>query len=297
MKLNSDQLEAFWAVAGTKNFHKAAGLLFISQSAVTQRINALEKFIGQKLFNRNAKGISLTETGEKLLRYCSLQREAETGFLNNLSADEGALKGALTVACGSVEAGTFILPVLSGIGRENPLLDISLKIDETIAPLEYLENRNADVVINREPVQKKGIRSYRLAAVDYLMVISSTAGLEISDKPGEQELKKFRAIDFSPHDKITLNHLYNCFPDPDFSGLKRYFVNDDRSILEWVLSGGGFSVLPEILVLPYTRQGKLKILFPEIKSTFYFYLTFPESRISPAIKLLHREIKKKLAKD
>src|SRR4051812_8831720 len=102
MKINSDQLEAFWTVAGTKNFHKAAELLFISQSAVTQRVQALEKFIGNKLFNRTSKGISLTGAGEKLLSYCAGQREAEANFLNNLIEEEGALKGKLTIACGSV---------------------------------------------------------------------------------------------------------------------------------------------------------------------------------------------------
>ncbi|MEP7355928.1 MAG: LysR family transcriptional regulator, partial [Anaerolineales bacterium] len=50
-----------------------------------QRIQALEKFIGNKLFNRTNKGISLTEAGEKLLLYCSGQRAAEANFLSNPS--------------------------------------------------------------------------------------------------------------------------------------------------------------------------------------------------------------------
>jgi len=62
------QLEMFRAVAEQGTFTKAAGRLHVSQSAVSRQVQLLEEELGGALLRRSAKGVSLTEAGELLLR-------------------------------------------------------------------------------------------------------------------------------------------------------------------------------------------------------------------------------------
>lgn len=57
------QLDTFLVVAETGSFSKASEKLFISPTAVSKQINHLESKIGQTLFNRTPRGMTLTAAG------------------------------------------------------------------------------------------------------------------------------------------------------------------------------------------------------------------------------------------
>ena len=82
--MNVDQLKTFHRVAAAGSFTKAARELFLTQSAVSQQIRALEDEIGGRLFDRSGKKIRLTGEGEVLLTYAErlfdLHEEIETLF-------------------------------------------------------------------------------------------------------------------------------------------------------------------------------------------------------------------------
>jgi DNA-binding transcriptional LysR family regulator len=65
--LEIDLLRSFSAVALSGSFTTAAELVGRSQSAISQRISRLEATLGQKLFERTAKAVVLTQNGERLL--------------------------------------------------------------------------------------------------------------------------------------------------------------------------------------------------------------------------------------
>jgi len=61
-------LQGFEAAARTLSFTKAAEELFITQSAVSRQIKALEDSLGLKLFERRPRSLTLTENGQALYR-------------------------------------------------------------------------------------------------------------------------------------------------------------------------------------------------------------------------------------
>lgn len=69
MNINLELYKIFYTVAKYKSFSKSANALYVSQSAITQRINSLENQLNCKLFYRMANGVKLTEYGEELLKY------------------------------------------------------------------------------------------------------------------------------------------------------------------------------------------------------------------------------------
>lgn len=75
--MNIEALKTFLVVAEVKNFTKAAQQLFVVQSTITNRIKELEKEIGQPLFDRDNKHITLTHAGEHFYEYSQRFLELE----------------------------------------------------------------------------------------------------------------------------------------------------------------------------------------------------------------------------
>ena len=67
--LNYHHLRYFWFVAQEGNLRKAAEKLHVSQSAISAQIAALEAMLGEKLFRRSPRGLTLTETGHQAFSY------------------------------------------------------------------------------------------------------------------------------------------------------------------------------------------------------------------------------------
>ncbi len=85
MSLLSPGLKAFLAIVKNNTVHGAAAELNLTQTAVTQRIRALEKDLKTTLFLRSRKGMKLTQEGEALLRYCKGASDLEGEALSLIS--------------------------------------------------------------------------------------------------------------------------------------------------------------------------------------------------------------------
>src|SRR5580765_1139986 len=102
--LDSRQLRAFSALARTGSFTLAARDLFLSQSAVSHSMKALEEDVGCRLFDRVGKKVLLTQAGEQLLHHARKilgEMEAARASLQHLGKwGQGRLRiGASTTAC------------------------------------------------------------------------------------------------------------------------------------------------------------------------------------------------------
>ena len=66
--MNINQLKYFVAVAEQRSFTKAANQYYLSQTAVTQQVRALEESLGVQLLDRNSRPVSLTPAGAVFLK-------------------------------------------------------------------------------------------------------------------------------------------------------------------------------------------------------------------------------------
>jgi DNA-binding transcriptional LysR family regulator len=67
MKLDIDGIQAFVLVAELGGFHKAAERLHLSQTALTRRVQKLERYLGLRLLDRTTRSVSLTAVGRGFL--------------------------------------------------------------------------------------------------------------------------------------------------------------------------------------------------------------------------------------
>ena len=92
------QLRAFLQVANARHFGKAAAALRITQPALTQRIQALERELGVQLLTRSAREVRLTPAGEILLPYAANLIQVEDRALRDLADNASGRAGMLRVA-------------------------------------------------------------------------------------------------------------------------------------------------------------------------------------------------------
>jgi DNA-binding transcriptional LysR family regulator len=107
--LDFGQLEAFVQVAAHHSFSRAAEALQLTQPSITARIQALERELGEKMFERGGRSVRLTDAGTILLPYAErilqMLREAKESVEEVRSVQAGRLRlgSALTIS-------TYVLP-------------------------------------------------------------------------------------------------------------------------------------------------------------------------------------------
>src|ERR1700678_3597283 len=146
-----DKLRIFHAVASAGSFTHAGQSLGLSQSAVSRQISALEEEISTPLFQRHARGLTLTDEGELLFT-------AVTDVLGRLATAEEALKnvhdtprGALKITASHGIGAYWLLPRLGGFLGQYPEVELHLVMDDKELDLAQ---READLALRmRAPVQ------------------------------------------------------------------------------------------------------------------------------------------------
>jgi DNA-binding transcriptional LysR family regulator len=149
--LDSRQLYAFAALARRGSFTLAANDLFLTQSAVSHAIKALEDDVGCRLLDRVGRRVLLTQAGEQFLRHTEkILREMEaarTGLELLTKWGQGRLRvGASTTAC------QHILPtVLREFRRSYPKCEIRIEPGDHGQQLDLLRGGHIDLAIVLEP--------------------------------------------------------------------------------------------------------------------------------------------------
>lgn len=127
-------IEGFEAAARNLSFTKAAQELFLTQSAVSRQIKALEERLGIPLFRRLARGLALTKEGDALYRVAgeTLGRiEETTRRIRGMSGGR-----AFTVTTTPAFASLWLIPRLAGYTKEHPQVDVRISATNEIVNLE-----------------------------------------------------------------------------------------------------------------------------------------------------------------
>jgi DNA-binding transcriptional LysR family regulator len=125
-----DKLRIFHAVASAGSFTHAGQMLTLSQSAVSRQISALEEEITTPLFQRHARGLTLTDEGEMLYAAVSdvLNRlaQAEEALKNVREAPRGALKITSSHGIGTY----WLVPRMDDFLKEYPEVEVHLVMED-----------------------------------------------------------------------------------------------------------------------------------------------------------------------
>jgi LysR family transcriptional regulator, glycine cleavage system transcriptional activator len=128
-----DLLWGFEAAARHRSFTKAAEELFLTQSAVSRQVLALEEQLGKALFERRHRQIELTEAGRKLFRATGEAMRLLTDTAAEIRGSDG---NSVTVSCTMGFASLWLVPRLMDFRAECPKIDIRIAADNRIVDID-----------------------------------------------------------------------------------------------------------------------------------------------------------------
>ena len=150
--MNIRELELFKHLATTLHFGRTSVECNITASGLTRAIQRLEAEVGESLFLRDNRSVSLTQAGISFKEYCEETIGRWSIFQNHLKSDT-TLRGELTLYC-SVTAIFSILPqIFSRFRKTHPEVMIRVQTGDAARALPKLQNREVDIAVAALPDQ------------------------------------------------------------------------------------------------------------------------------------------------
>ena len=255
-------LKTLVAAVEEGSFSRAAEVLYITQSAVSQRIKLLEEHFGHQLLDRSGTGLELTQAGQLVLAKAReiLGKERElVDSLNGLTQTK-----RLALCCTPTFGMAYLSRILNDFIRAHAdVADLKFIFLQPEEALRSLRNEEFDLaVLEHCPNQEfTGLDRFPLPDDELLMVAppdvasDDTAGFVKLD-----DLTRFRL--FARRDGCSSKELLRRNlgrKGLDFNAFDGMMVSDDlRFTIDAVLAGEGVAFLSQALVKDYLSDGRLK---------------------------------------
>lgn len=149
------RLKIFHTVAQVKSFTKAAGILNLTQPAITFQIKNLEEEFSTRFFNRDQNRITLTDTGRILFRYAEIILDEYEKASDEIARITGMLSGEIRIGVASL-LGKYLLPKLMGVFKQRyPNINTIMLVGDSADLIQKIQEHTVDLVIVSEPFSLK----------------------------------------------------------------------------------------------------------------------------------------------
>ncbi|ABM35420.1 LysR family transcriptional regulator ArgP [Polaromonas naphthalenivorans] len=261
-----DALECLAAIVEEGGFERAARRLSITQSAVSQRLRALEAQVGTVLIVRS-RPLKATSAGQLLLKHTKMLRLLRADLERDLKElAPSSLRGArederISIAINADSIATWALPALTGLAQQG--LPMEIITDDQDFTHEWLRQGQVLGCVTTLKQALRGCKVVPLGAMEYVAVATPALARERLgfDALTAHNFREIPFVAFNRKDDMQSEFVGKAF------GLKRVmlnqlFVPSSEGQVRAVLAGWGASVLPRLLAQERIDQGLLVNLAP-----------------------------------
>ena len=154
--MNLKFVEAFIWVARLKSITRGAEKLCLTQSAVSNRIAALEDELGVELIDRRNARFRLSDAGARFMEYAEKLLAIQHEMRSELGTPEHQ---PFSLRIGAIESvlHTWLIPMVDTLKRSAPLINFELTVETTTNLVEQLRRGSLDLIYCAMPAQEEGI--------------------------------------------------------------------------------------------------------------------------------------------
>ena len=293
VKRNLNDLLYFVTVAREGSFTRAASLLGVTQSALSQSISGLETRLEIRLLTRTTRSMSPTAAGERLLNAIGHRFDEIDAELDALSELRDKPAGTVRITCGEHVLRTIILPKLRSLLLEYP--DIQIEFDINYGLRDIVADR-FDAGVRLGDTIDKDMIATPISPPLRMAVVASPGYFESHPIPQTpKELIKQNCINMRMQ---TAGGLYvwefeRAEQQMNVRVMGQLIFNTSPSVVDAALAGLGLAFLPEAEFAPHLEQGRLVRVLDEWCEPFPgYYLYYPSRRQpSPAFSLVLKALR------
>ncbi|WP_050614619.1 LysR family transcriptional regulator [Bacillus testis] len=239
--MSNSEYQLLSVLAQEMNMRKAAERLFVSQPALSQRLQSIEKEWQTKIFVRSQKGLTLTPAGEAIIDLANRVLEQEEKVQEEIQAMDNKVYGTLKIACATIVGQNWLPKVLKKYVNRYPHAKISLVTGWSSEILKSLYDDTVHVGIIRGTPDWKGVRHHLFKDKLYLV---DTEMQEL-----EQILETNRPFIQFKSDSNYYQEIQDWWIRHFKSVPKRTIVVDQiETCKQMALNGIGYAILPAITI-------------------------------------------------
>jgi len=254
---NLNDLLSFVTVAREGSFTRAAAILGVTQSALSQAIRGLEEQLEIRLLTRTTRSVSPTPAGERLLNAIGSRFDEIEGELDALTELRHKPAGTVRITCGDHVLRTPLLPKLTPVLRRYP--DVHVEFDVNYGFRDIVADRFDAGVRLGEAIDKDMI-ALPISPKVRMAAVASPAYLERNPAPKvPADLTRHNCINirFSSSAGLYVWEFERNGRQVNVRVESQAIFNTSPPIVQAALDGLGISFLPESEFAPHIEQGRL----------------------------------------
>lgn len=268
--METDTLREFLALAEKRSYTATADALFISPSALSRHIAALETQLGVELFHRNSRSVIVSRHGKILLPFAQKLVQAEDEYLEMLDKTKRVEGNGLRIGAFFGMASHGIMSQIVGFLRRNQDIALSIQSEEQEGLLEQLKSDEYDFVFVQENGPSPGDEFSRLTvAMDRLVAVLPQDHLLADAK--SIRLTQLRKEEFllQPAQSMTYRLMLDAFRRAEYSPKRVQLDVKGLGVVEMVEQGLGIALaqekvaqanlLPGVVLVPLEPQERIWI--------------------------------------
>lgn len=257
--LDSKQLRTFVSLARTGSFTATAKEVFITQSAVSHSMRALENELGCRLLNRVGKKTTLTLEGEQLLRHA--QKIISDMMAARASLDRLGKWGETRLRIGaSLSACQHLLPgILREFKQAHPKCRVSLEPGDSPALAEAVRDQRIDLALALTPQREPALDFEPLFTDELMFIVDPQHPWVDAGGVARPQIAQQNFILYSRASQ-TFRAVENYFRDEGIALNATMELGSIETIKELVKIGLGISVLATWIAQPELKAGTLVAL-------------------------------------
>ena len=254
--MNLRFVEAFYWVASLKSVSRAAEKLFITQSAMSSRIAALEEELGVLLLDRRDKQFRLTLAGTRFFshaeRLLALQREIKSEM------GSGAPR-TVTLRIGAIESvlHSWLIEWVQHMRRSAPEFELELTVETTPVLVEQVRRGTLDIAFAALPAAGNGLMSRAMPAMEMVFV-----GHTELHRKRRYTLADLAALELLTFQRGSQPHvaLVDLFRGTGWAPHRVHNISSISAMVQLVEGGFGVATLPLAAVQRLAERLPLKTL-------------------------------------
>ncbi|NMO13682.1 LysR family transcriptional regulator [Pyxidicoccus fallax] len=272
-------LAAFESAARHQNFARAAEELHLTASAVSHHVRRLESLLGVALFQRHARGVSLTAEGRLLADTAGSAMSSVDDVLRGLSTSRDEKNRVRITTLHSLTY-TWLLPRLPRFAAAHPHIRIHV---DTAAALTRFDEGGPDLGIRYGDGHWPGLTALHLMSETIFPVAAPTL-------PGFRDVREAADVAKLP---LVADLAHHGWPDwfraagvrgapPD----ERYNFSDTTDAVKAAVHGLGAALGRDKIITPYLADGRLvRLPGPAMPARPSYYVVYPaHQRLRPAAR-------------
>jgi len=256
--MNLRFVEAFYWVVSLKSVSRAAEKLFITQSAMSSRVAALEEELGVLLLDRRDKQFRLTVAGMRFFSHAQRLLEMQREIKREMGAGGGQHR-AVALRLGAIESvlHSWLIEWVQHMRTVNPDFELQLTVETTPVLVDQVRRGALDLAFAALPTVGEGLRSRALPPMD--MVFVGNAALHRKRRYALADLAGLDLLTFQRGSQPHVG-LIDLFRNAGLEMKRVHTISSISAMVQLVEGGFGVATLPLVAVQRLAERLPLKPL-------------------------------------